>query len=84
MMMDTRDLEDLPRTCRGGEHCCRPDQPCALTEGDCNTDQDCQAGVLISHWSSSDQAPALIGWIFLFASYHAIKNQLGHPKTKVH
>ena len=41
-MLDSRDLEVLPRTCRGGEHCCRPDQPCGLTEGDCNTDQDCQ------------------------------------------
>ena len=39
-------LHTLPRTCRGGDHCCRPDDPCALGEGDCNHDHDCQ-GVMI-------------------------------------
>ena len=27
-MIESRSLESLPRTCRGGEHCCRPEKPC--------------------------------------------------------
>ena len=28
IMVEVSSLETLPRTCRGGEHCCRHDQPC--------------------------------------------------------
>ena len=42
IMVDVNVIEMLPRTCRGGEHCCRPDQPCVLDGGDCNHDHDCQ------------------------------------------
>ena len=39
-------FRSLPRTCRGGEHCCRPDSPCPANAGDCNHDHDCM-GVMI-------------------------------------
>ena len=39
VMVEVGVLDTLPRTCRGGEHCCRPDQPCGEGAGDCNTDQ---------------------------------------------
>lgn len=42
VMVDVTVLESLPRNCRGGEHCCRPDNKCALNTGDCNHDHDCQ------------------------------------------
>ena len=42
IMLEVTAAETLPRTCRGGEHCCRADQPCALNGGDCNHDHDCQ------------------------------------------
>ena len=28
IMVEMATLKTLPRTCRGGEHCCRHDQPC--------------------------------------------------------
>ena len=42
VMVESAVLDTLPRTCRGGEHCCRPDYPCALNYGDCNHEYDCQ------------------------------------------
>ena len=30
VMVEVEAMESLPRLCRGGEHCCRADQPCAL------------------------------------------------------
>ena len=42
VMVEVTAVETLPRVCRGGEHCCRADQPCAEGEGDCNSDGDCE------------------------------------------
>ena len=42
IMVEVKVLDMLPRNCRGGEHCCRPDYPCALNYGDCNHEYDCQ------------------------------------------
>ena len=39
MMLEVVAADSLSRVCRGGEHCCRPDQPCGEGAGDCNTDQ---------------------------------------------
>ena len=41
IMLHSPDVEELPRVCRGGEHCCRPDSPCSEGQGDCNSDRDC-------------------------------------------
>ena len=57
VMVDVTVLETLPRTCRGGEHCCRPDNPCPLDSGDCNHDHDCQ-GVMIC---GTDNCPIKTG-----------------------
>ena len=57
VMVEVVAADSLSRVCRGGEHCCRPDQPCGEGAGDCNTDQDCQASVLHSHWSRNVEAP---------------------------
>lgn len=46
MMVEVTAAETLPRTCRGGEHCCRPDFPCGEASGDCNQDQDCQGALV--------------------------------------
>ena len=46
IMLAWPEVDLLPRVCRGGEHCCGPDSPCSLGEGDCNSDQDC-AGVSV-------------------------------------
>ena len=45
-MVEVNAAETLPRTCRGGEHCCRADNPCPLNSGDCNKDQDCQGTMI--------------------------------------
>ena len=42
IMVEMTAVDTLPRNCRGGEHCCRPDSPCPLASGDCNYDHDCQ------------------------------------------
>ena len=42
IMVEMMAVDTLPRNCRGGEHCCRPDSPCPLDSGDCNYDHDCQ------------------------------------------
>ena len=57
VMVDSRVIDELPRTCRGGEHCCRPDSPCPQDAGDCNHDHDCQ-GVMIC---GTDNCPIKTG-----------------------
>ena len=32
-------------TCAGGDSCCTPDNPCGSDEGDCDSDDDCKAGL---------------------------------------
>ena len=35
----------IVRRCFGGNSCCTKDEPCALNEGDCDTDAECQGGL---------------------------------------
>ena len=56
-MVEVIASETLPRNCRGGEHCCRPDSPCGINSGDCNYDHDCQ-GVSIC---GTDNCPTQSG-----------------------
>jgi hypothetical protein len=33
--------KNVKLVCYGGDHCCRPENPCVLNEGDCNSEHDC-------------------------------------------
>ena len=48
IMVNTAAQESLDLYCRGGHHCCRPENHnlCKEGEGDCNHDRDCQ-GLLV-------------------------------------
>ena len=35
--------------CKGASDCCSPGIPCGEEEGDCNSDLDCQEGLLCGH-----------------------------------
>ena len=48
IMINTADLDTLSLYCRGGAHCCRPENNnlCREGEGDCEQDRDCH-GLLV-------------------------------------
>ena len=42
-------VKDKSSGCKGGDNCCTSSIPCAEWEGDCDSDNDCQKGLVCGH-----------------------------------